>query len=233
MIKDDFALNLLIADPRILAVRIYDNNEPLIDLCSQTVIAYGLSPEIPDNTDYTKVRKTIYEKLVAAQKLLLKHLRFCLYEGYLSLSLQKLLFNNHFSAIKKSHPQWSYEQIFIETTKLVSPVHNMNGSKNIPPHSTGGAIDVYLIDEFDNIVDMGLPVKDWATDIDGTLSATASLIISDEAKDHRAIMKESLSAVRSINYFAEYWHWSYGDRYWAYNTDAACALYGTVDQKNC
>jgi len=42
---------VLIADPEILAIPILENHEPLVDLKEQTHIAFGPSPEIPDNTD--------------------------------------------------------------------------------------------------------------------------------------------------------------------------------------
>ena len=32
-----------------------------------------------------------------------------------------------------------------------------------------------------------------------------------------------------VNYPTEWWHWSYGDRYWALTTGAAAALYGPVE----
>ena len=78
---------LLIADPKILSVPTIDNHEPMINLKNQRTIAYGPSPEIPNNMDYTYLRKTVYEKLVKAQTLLPKGLHFCLYEGYRSLHL--------------------------------------------------------------------------------------------------------------------------------------------------
>jgi D-alanyl-D-alanine dipeptidase len=31
-----------------------------------------------------------------------------------------------------------------------------------------------------------------------------------------------------VNYPTEWWHWSYGDRYWALMTGAPAALYGPV-----
>lgn len=49
---------------------IQENNESLIDLRFQDIIALGPSPEIPDNMDYTKVRKGVCDSLVQAQKLL-------------------------------------------------------------------------------------------------------------------------------------------------------------------
>ncbi|WP_242604417.1 hypothetical protein [Legionella gresilensis] len=95
---------VLITDLSVLAVPIKDNGEPLINLKNQKEIAYGSSPEIPNNHDYTKLRKTVYQKLNQAQKLLPKGLHFCLYEGYRSLDLQKKLFDKRFNIVKKQQP---------------------------------------------------------------------------------------------------------------------------------
>jgi D-alanyl-D-alanine dipeptidase len=217
-----------IVDPRVLAIPIVENDEPLVELKTQTDIAYGPSPEIPDNKDYTKMRQTVYASLCEAQALLPKGLRLCLYEGYRSLELQSYLFDTHFSEIQKLHPEWSTDNIFDETTKLVSPLINKDGSPNIPAHSTGGAVDVYLVDITGKAVDMGILVKDWMEDRDGSLSQTDSHLISGEAQEHRKIMARALSSVGFINYPTEYWHWSYGDRYWAYHTTHPHALYGSV-----
>ncbi|NUT29743.1 MAG: dipeptidase, partial [Streptomyces sp.] len=32
-----------------------------------------------------------------------------------------------------------------------------------------------------------------------------------------------------INYGTEWWHWSYGDRYWALQTRQPAALYGPAE----
>jgi D-alanyl-D-alanine dipeptidase len=39
---------------------------------------------------------------------------------------------------------------------------------NLPPHTTGGAIDIYLVDQHVEIVDMGIRAADWMQDLDGT-----------------------------------------------------------------
>lgn len=208
---------ILIADPEILAIRVLENKEPMIDLKDQKTIVYGPSPEIPNNTDYTKIKKTVYEKLKQAQSLLPQGLHFCIYEGYRSLQLQKMLFDTRFEKIKKLYPTWSQDEIFTETTKLISPVVNQDGLKNIPPHSTGGAIDVYLIDDKGIAIDMGIHPEDWMKDDDGSLSLTSSSVISIEAQKNRKIMSNVLEALDFVNYPTEYWHWSYGDRYWAYH----------------
>lgn len=215
----------LIADPQILRIPIAHSDEPLIDLRYQTLIAIGPSPEIPNNQDYTFLRETLYHKLVAAQKRLPPGYHFCLYEGYRSLALQKMIFDKHYANVANKNPTWSKTEVFYETTKLVSPVVNQDGSNNIPPHATGAAIDVYLLDDHGNAMDMGIHPKDWMADEGGVLSLTASHIISPEAQKNRQIMAKALNAEGFVNYPTEYWHWSYGDRYWAFITQHPHALY--------
>jgi len=190
---------ILIADRRILSIPIKDNQEEMVDLSKQNEIVYGPSPEIPDNADYIFIRKTVYEKLKQAQKLLPQGLRFCLYEGYRSLQLQKTLFDNRFVKIKAAHPDWTHAELFAETIKMVSPVINLDGSDNIPPHSTGGAVDVYLIDEKNNAIDMGIHPQNWMED-DGSISETTSQKISKEAQHHRSMMSKVLTSVGFVKW---------------------------------
>ncbi len=78
---------------------------------------------------------------------------------------------------------------------------------------------------------MGIEVKDWMDDEDGSLSLTASQKISAEAKTYRKVMSDALESVGFVNYPHEYWHWSYGDRYWAHQTGHAFALYGSAEEE--
>ncbi len=222
----------LISDPKVLQISIHESHEPFVNLTQQDVLVYGPSPEIPNNTNYTYLRKTIYEKLIAAQAQLPQGMHFCVYEGYRSLDLQKMLFEQQYKTIKTRHEDWPLVDIFNETTKLVSPVTNLDGSHNIPPHSTGGAVDVYLIDDNGNPLDMGIHPKDWMQDKDGELSLSASTAISSIAKTNRRIMSNALQATGFVNYPTEYWHWSYGDRYWAFAKQQPFAIYGSSSPKD-
>jgi D-alanyl-D-alanine dipeptidase len=219
---------ILIADPKILAISIHENHEPMIDIIHQNAISYGPPPLLPDNTNYTKMRKTVYEKLLKAQTMLPDGLKLQLYEGYRSLSLQQKIFEERYASLQKENPEWTSQKLFIESTKFVSPVTHMDGSKNIPPHSTGAAVDVYLVDQQGQVVDMGIHLDDTYHDLKGIYCKTDSKVISAQAKKYRKIMGDALQAVGFVNYPTEYWHWSYGDRYWAYQTHQQYAIYNMI-----
>lgn len=53
--------------------------------------------------------------------------------------------------------------------------------------------------------------------------------LSDRARTNRATLGRALSSAGLINYRTEWWHWSFGDRYWALRTRQPAALYGPVD----
>jgi D-alanyl-D-alanine dipeptidase len=198
---------VLIADARVIDIPIVENHEPFVDLRQQSFITIGPSPEVPNNQDYTFLRQSVYE-------------------GYRSLELQAYLFQTFYDNVQKKHPNLSKAQLFLETIKLVSPIQNLDGTKNIPPHATGGAIDVYLIEKDGQLLDMGMHPKDWLLDVDGHLSKTNSPFISSKAQKNRLMMSKALLEAGFVNYPTEYWHWSYGDKYWAFMTKHPHAFYG-------
>ena len=44
----------------------------------------------------------------------------------------------------------------------------------------------------------------------------------------RELLARVLTRHGLVNYPTEWWHWSYGDRYWAFTTGHGTALYGPV-----
>jgi len=219
---------ILISDTRICSVPIIENNDSIVDLYKQDRISYSVRTGF--NPDYTKIRKTVYDKLVIAQENLPKGLQLCVYEGYRNLKNQDSMFKKRFKQNRILYKNWSFRKVFYETVKLVSPVFNIDGTLNIPPHSTGGAIDLYLIDDTGKYVNMGIHPKDAALDSHGSIILSNSQLISNTAKKNRKIMNEVMINAGFVNYLTEYWHWSYGDRYWAYHKGKNHAIYSSIDQ---
>lgn len=218
-----------ITDPAVLAIPIVESKELMIDLRAQDEIAFGPVPECSATKhDYTKMRETVYEKLCNAQKDLPNNFRFRLYEGYRSLKVQQWLFENEYERVKNRLSGAAEEKIFNEVTRLVSPVINFDGSKNIPAHNTGAAVDVELIDHKGRLVNMGMAVADtWQVDPGLCLTNAAGLDV--DAKKNRKMLFEIMIAHGFINYPTEWWHYSFGDRYWAHQSKKAHAIYDSAD----
>jgi D-alanyl-D-alanine dipeptidase len=52
--------------------------------------------------------------------------------------------------------------------------------------------------------------------------------LSPKARTNRAVLAEAMSTAGFVNYPTEWWHWSYGDRYWALISGEEHAVYGPV-----
>jgi D-alanyl-D-alanine dipeptidase len=74
---------------------------------------------------------------------------------------------------------------------------------------------------------MGTAVNANPEESDGACY-TAAPNISDEARQNRKTLAAALEAAGLVNYPTEWWHWSYGDRYWAMTRQAPAAIYGPV-----
>ncbi|MXN76865.1 hypothetical protein GR157_19260 [Burkholderia sp. 4701] len=88
---------------------------------------------------------------------------------------------------------------------------------SVAGHPTGGAIDVTLCD------------ADEASSNGACRSACDTL--EPQAAVHRRILFAVLEEAGFVNYPFEWWHWSYGDRYWAVVMRREHALYGAVDMR--
>lgn len=218
-----------IADAKILALPIKECNEVLIDIKNYNKLRYGPPPECALTAEcYTKIRKTVFEKLCQAQRELPKGWCFRLYEGFRSLHVQQILFEEEYKRVIARYPNETHEFHFREATRIVSPVINLDGSQNIPAHNTGGAVDIEIMTKDGQLVDMGMAAKDWCN-VDPEICLTDYKLISKTAQQNRKLLLEIMQAQGFINYPTEWWHFSYGDKYWAYHQPVKQAIYGSAD----
>jgi D-alanyl-D-alanine dipeptidase len=102
----------------------------------------------------------------------------------------------------------------------VSPV-------DVAPHVAGAAVDLTLVDACGDELDLGTAIDATPEQSDGRCWTAADGIGAD-ARAHRGLLAEVLGAQGLVNYPTEWWHWSFGDRYWALVTGARHGLYGPV-----
>ena len=103
-----------------------------------------------------------------------------------------------------------------------------------PPHSTGAAIDLTLIDDQDVTLDMGGDIDDigvksqpdyYSKRSDVNLESCFSLFA-----DRRALLLKCMESAGFVQHPHEWWHFSYGDQLWAWKRKKSNAIYGSVQQ---
>jgi zinc D-Ala-D-Ala dipeptidase len=213
-----------------LDIPIVECGEPLVDVRREGGLLYGPPPERPETEpDYGWVRRSVYEKLLRVQAALPPGLRLRLYEGLRSLAIQRLLFDEEKMRVAETHPGLSPRQVHERATMLVSPPVHWDGTPNIPPHSTGAAVDLEIVDAQGRVIDFGMEVKDWV-DVASEFCETRHAHLSPEARANRLLLCEAMEREGFANYVREWWHYSYGDRYWAFLRGEPRAIYAPVER---
>jgi len=209
-----------------LHVPVAECGEPLVDVRREGGLPCGPPPERPETEpDYGWVRRTVYDKLPRVQAALPAGLRLRLYEGLRSLPIQRWLFDEEKARVRAAHPGLTDEQVHERATVLVSPPVHWDGTPNIPPHSTGGAVDIEIVDAQGRVIDFGMEVKDWIR-VPAEFCETRHGQLTPEARANRLLLCTAMEREGFANYAREWWHYSFGDRYWAWLRGAPRAIYG-------
>lgn len=218
------------SDPRVRGMRIADCGEPLIDAAGGGLITYGPPPECPETAPfYRLLREGVVARLEQAQRRLPSGLQLRLYEGYRNPRIQQMLFDGQLHRMTRENPSRDASWCYTQAAKLASPLCTFEGVRIVPPHSTGGAVDIEIINNDGTPLDFGMELSDWDV-VPPDLCATQFDEVTDAVAHNRRLLVETLAAEGFVNYPREWWHFSYGDQYWAFSTARVHALYGTVQE---
>ncbi|MCJ0875554.1 M15 family metallopeptidase [Streptomyces sp. AP-93] len=207
---------VLMSDPRVYAVPVRECGEPLVDVRDSGIL---VDPRKADATgSYALLRKGVLRRLLHAQDQLPQGLRLLFVEGYRPPSLQRQYFDEYLGVLRAQYPNLHEAELHTAASRYVSP-------PEIAPHSAGAAVDLTLADTNGVELDLGTRMNASPEESSGTCYTHASGI-DTTARANREILGSALTAARFVNYPTEWWHWSYGDRYWALQSGTDAALYG-------
>jgi zinc D-Ala-D-Ala dipeptidase len=101
-----------------------------------------------------------------------------------------------------------------------------------PPHSTGAAIDITLVDAENQTIDMGSPIDEISPRSYPDYFANRCHPDGVQYQNHRQILADAMRSARFRQHPNEWWHFSFGDQLWAWlsqpetPTVSAIARYG-------
>jgi len=201
-------MTILLSDPRVRAVPVSECGEPLVRLPADLSPAGAL------------VRVGLAERLIAADRTLPAGVRLRVVEGFRTLEAQRAIVAAYGAELAALHPGLGTTALERLTSRFVAPL-------DVAPHVAGAAVDLTLVDVTGAELDLGTPIDATPEQSDGRCWFAAAGIGAD-ARAHRTLLAEVLRAQGLVNYPTEWWHWSFGDRYWALLTHAPHARYGPV-----
>lgn len=210
----------LISDSRIAALKIEETGDLLVDAAGQQEITIS-NKRAEVNPWYSLVRAAVLDRLLVAARSLPSGIRLCLEEGYRSIEVQKVLFDNYTRMLEAHFGPADADRIAEEATKYVAR------PDGVPPHSTGGAVDVTLQLDTGCELEMGSTSDDTPLR-NGDNNYTNSRTVTETARRNRAVLADVMTRAGFVNYPAEWWHWSYGDQYWAFQRQRQTSLYDSI-----
>jgi D-alanyl-D-alanine dipeptidase len=205
---------VLISDPRVGKISVAECGEPLVDLRGTLLV----DTRRGDGDGYfAHTREGVRDRLVAADRALPRGIRLLIIEAYRPPQLQVEIFEGYRAELLRARPGLTVVEAERLASRYVSPLA-------VAPHVGGAAVDLTLVDADGDELDLGCPEAATPEESDGACYTDAPGL-STRARENRAMLGEALLAAGMVNYPTEWWHWSYGDRYWAYVSGADHAVY--------
>lgn len=198
---------ILLSDPRVSAVPVRDAGVPFVRLGGEFGAARAW------------VRADLAERLGWAREALPTGLSLRVVEGHRDLARQVQIIDAYAEELRAADPGVTDAELRRLTSRFVAPVE-------VAPHVAGAAVDLTLAGP-DGDLDLGTPIDATPEESAGACYFAAENV-SAAARANRMLLARVLGGAGLVNYPTEWWHWSYGDRYWALMTGAPAALHGPV-----
>lgn len=224
------------------SVPIIDCGEALVDLLKTGLFAYedphpykAAGAPYGDASPFM-LREGVAARLMATADSLKKERpewRIKIYDGYRPLPVQAHMVAHTFCELARAEgleplktSEAQRDALFKKVYRIWSPP-NQN-PLTPPPHSTGAAVDVTLVDEHGADLDMGSPI-----DLNDPVSNPYYFIDKHPAiNNNRALLCHVMEAQGFLRHPEEWWHFSYGDQLWVWlkgeNAPHKHAAYGRV-----
>ena len=167
------------------------------------------------------IRKTVLNKLMNIQKklnLVQPDLSLCIFYGYRSQEIQMKKFKQQLAII-------SQKTYYSNPIDLYEEAHKNIAVPLVAGHPTGGAIDIAIKNtRLNKLLCFGSEIYDFAS----SKNCVFSNEIPNRAKKNRLFLRELMQNENFAPYDGEWWHFSYGDKEWAYYYKIQNAIYDQI-----
>ncbi len=204
----------------LIPIPIEDNGEELVDVFQYAPEMRWLyeSPRF-DFPRYGLGRESVARMLANAQSLLPSGLHLLVIGVFRPFATQKAMYDIVMAEQREKNPHWSEEFL----TQYINVFSAPPIWDTPPPHTTGGAVDLGIVDKAGERLDFTSPYPmGWES------APMMKEGLSDEARKNRDLLAGVLLESGLTNFRGDWWHWSYGEPGWALRGNHPAALYGAI-----
>jgi D-alanyl-D-alanine dipeptidase len=172
------------------------------------------------------LRQGVVDSLIAAQNQLQQYhpdWKIQIFDAYRPVEVQQFMVDYTFTEIAKAQGctlpvAEDKRQVILEKVYQFWAVPSLDRTTP-PPHSTGAALDITLVDENHQPIDMGSPIDEISARSYPDHFANSNAPEAKEYHRHRQVLKDAMTAVDFQQHPNEWWHFSWGDQMWAWLTN--------------
>lgn len=174
-------------------------------------------------------RRDVAVRLLEAAARLPSGLRIVVLDAWRPFSVQRTIYESERERVRAAGPTLDEAEIDRRTQLYVALPSERSDRPS--PHLTGGAIDLTIEDEKGVLLDMGTAFDHFGPEahtryFEEQIIAGNSLSPQDEVRlGNRRLLFHAMSAAGFTNYLEEWWHFDYGNQFWATIKDTV-AIYG-------
>ena len=188
-------------------IDVKESGETLVEVeelnCLNTVKLRG----IPGFREKVQVRQSVYRALLNANRNLPEHFALVVIDGYRTLEAQTNMYN------------LAYKDSELAPGFVADP----NSATIVPPHRTGGAVDVTLGYK-DHPLSLGTSPGSYRSE--SNLSALEEIDSLNLDNQLRRLLYWTMIEVGFVGIKEEWWHFSIGDQEWAIQKNLENAIFG-------
>lgn len=183
------------------------------------------------------VRQGVLDSLIRAQTEL-QHSspgwRIQIFDAYRPVAVQQFMVDYTFKDLARSLGLSASDLTEAQRQSISEQVYQFWALPSLdpatpPPHSTGAAVDVTLVDAAEQPVDMGSPIDEISSRSYPDYFANSTDPVEVQYRESRQLLRNSMLSAGFAQHQNEWWHFSKGDQMWAWLTQEKSARYGRVE----
>ncbi|MEH2055022.1 MAG: M15 family metallopeptidase [Nostoc sp.] len=170
------------------------------------------------------LRQSVIESLLQAQNylnILHPNWHIQIFDAYRPIAVQQFMVDYSFAQAVRDRGLIDVElspnlrQEVWEAVYEIWAVPSLD-EKTPPPHSTGAAVDVTLVDDAGEIVNMGSPIDEMSERSHPDYYANSDRQQPQKYHAHRQLLRDVMLKAGFQRNPREWWHFSVGDQMWAW-----------------
>lgn len=170
------------------------------------------------------LREGVLKSLIQAQnQLQLKHpgWRIQIFDAYRPVAVQQFMVDYILTEVVQAQGLPLTELSSAQRQDIWQQVYQIWAVPSLdlstpPPHSTGAAVDITLVDSAGNVVNMGSSIDELSVRSHPDYFANSTSLKEQQYHFHRQLLQEVMHIAGFQRHPGEWWHFCLGDQMWAW-----------------